>query len=53
MKTVKNIVVNIDSKFTIRTRDHKSCASTAQRAIRYHMTTTRPVMFSSQPKIHY
>jgi len=33
MKTVKNIVVNIDSKFTIRARDHQSCASTARYAV--------------------
>jgi len=53
MKTDKKIVVDIDSKFTIRTRDHQSCESTAHRAVRYHVTTTRPVVFSSRPKIHH
>jgi len=52
MKTVKNIVINIDSKFMIITRDHQSCESTAYRAISYHVTMTR-LVFSSRPKIHH
>jgi len=49
MKTDKKIFCKYRFEIHDKTRDYQSCASTAHRAIRCHVT----VVFSSRPKIHH